>query len=594
MAVAAVLTAPARAQEAALESYMDRATAELGSVMTLTIKVSGVQSAAPVELPPIDGLQINYIGPSTSMTIINGQYASSIAFRYDVIPMKVGTYQIPAITTTIKGKTYTAPAIDIKVVEAAAGHAGGNPAGQSLQDKIFVIMGTPRREVYPQEKVPLTVKLFINGLSVRNVQYPDFPHEGVRMDDFNQTNRYTQNIAGVMYDVLELQTFIYPQTPGEITLGPATLKCKILFDRPRGSSGSSGGLGSIFDDPLINQFFSAGEARWIPVTSADLTLKVLDLPAEGRPPDFAGAVGRFEMEATVTPEEVRVGDPVTVRVTVSGDGDLGTVDLKGYAQDAGWKVYDPQVSEKDGTKILEQVLIPTSDTLTSIPPLRFSYFNPEARQYQVLTRGPFPIKVRPAEADTEMKIVGMPAEAAVPAPAAPPEALGKDISFIKDRIGSLQPVGGNGEDLWLLMWGLTGSVLWGAWVVVYYIRHRIRTDTRLARRLRAPREARQGLRRAKDSLARGDQREFYDTLFKTLQDYFGNKFHLPAGAVNLETMTGIIRRKGMKPAALEAITAVFTECEMVRYASAAVGQDAMTASYNRAAEVIDLFERSTP
>ena len=100
---------------------------------------------------------------------------------------------------------------------------------------------------------------------------------------------------------------------------------------------------------------------------------------------FNGAVGQFSMAAKASPLEVTVGDPVTVKIQLSGQGAVDSLNLP-KLEWPGFKSYEPSISSENadplglsGTKVFEQVIIPENDTLTEVPKIELAYFNPERR-----------------------------------------------------------------------------------------------------------------------------------------------------------------------------------------------------------------------
>jgi len=104
-------------------------------------------------------------------------------------------------------------------------------------------------------------------------------------------------------------------------------------------------------------------------------INVLPLPLEERPVEFSGAVGQFDYNVSVSPNKIKVGDPITLRMTVIGKGNLAAIDMPKIPLDAEFKLYDPQIFEKDNIKKSEQVLIPKHENISEVPALQFSYFD---------------------------------------------------------------------------------------------------------------------------------------------------------------------------------------------------------------------------
>src|SRR5437868_5879177 len=125
MATTGLLSADAVTFEATINSPR----ISLDEVLQLTLTVTGVnQNLQPISLPVLDGFSAKYMGPSTSVSIINGDYHSARSFIYDLFPNKTGHFQIPPISATISGQTYTTKPIDVDVLPNTTAQASAQPS----------------------------------------------------------------------------------------------------------------------------------------------------------------------------------------------------------------------------------------------------------------------------------------------------------------------------------------------------------------------------------------------------------------------------------------------------------------------------------
>ncbi len=583
---------PASAEDISVTAEVDRRSIELGSFCQMRITVQGEQKVEPVVLPKIEGMETRYLGPSTSITLINGQYSTSRAFQYNLYPLSEGRYTIPAVDVVVNGKTYSTEPIYIDVTASqTAGQDRLNGPKDSLQDKIFLTLSVPQREYYVNERVPVTMRLYIQNLSVRNVHYPEMEHVGFIWENSQDIQQTAEILGGLKYDVITFYAQIYPTRPGPLALGPAEIVCDILFKRPEARS-PFGRVDGFLNDSFFRGLFDDYDQQTISIKSADLKISVLPLPDEGRPKEFSGAVGHYDFDATVTPTEIKVGDPLTVRMTVKGTGNPDAVQMPALAGEGAFKFYEPQVTENPGTKSVEQVAIPTSENIKAFPALSFSYFDTDSRKYRTITRGPFPLKIVKLQDGEKLKIVGLNKDPEQPLVELEP--LGQDILFIKDRPGPFysrdrlflfQRFG-----FWLLVMVLI--LTWGGLYSYYHFHRKLATDSRFARRFRAPRAAREGLKEAQGFMTQGDSRRFYDILFKTVQNYFSNTFHIPGGAVSLDVVLAVLREKKVPDPVLEQVRAFYAECESVRYALVQLPREQMAGSFSRVTEIIEFIEKN--
>jgi hypothetical protein len=579
------------------EATVDRTKVSLGSSLQLNLSFYGVQNVPAPRIGNIEGFDVRYLGPSTRVSIVNGEMSTSITHIYTLVPLKTGRFKIGPFTVTYKGEKFTSQPINVEVVSSPLSHRRSLSQqseqlnSEELQDRIFLTMEAGKSEIYLNEVVPLTIKLYVNNLAARDIQYPEFEHEGFSVEKFGQPRQYRESYGGVVYNVIEFHTNIFPVKPGKLTLGPARLNCKLVVKKqPRRKRHSFDDFFSDFfnDNDIFGDFFGRYETYPLTVSSPQLSLTVLPFPREDKPPDFKGAVGDFSLEVEVSPKEVKAGDPITLTMTIKGKGNFDTVSLPALHSKEGFKVYEPEVNQQKFEKVFKEVVIPLSEKVTSVPEVSFSFFNPYTRTYHTLTRGPFPVTVKKAEGGA-IKIVEKPSSAQTPLLK---EHLGRDIVYIKETMPKFRRIGGylyKKKAFWLLqLLALIGFIIL---LISYKHSERLRTDIRYARRLSAPRKAKRGIKEAQELLRQGKTKEFFDITFKTLREYLGDKFHLPAAGITVDVVEQILKPKGVDERILKRVRGIFEDCDLVRYAPSEFDRTRMEKIFRDVQEVIDYFER---
>ncbi len=582
----------AQAEDVSFDARVNTTQLPINSSGQLTLTVHGTQGAQPVELPTIDGLDTQYLGPSTQVTVINGRVSSATSFNYSLYPTKTGKVTIPALNITIDGKTYTSQPIEIQVTNAATKTSSQSDQLNepvNLQDKIFLVLNVPKKEVYVNEKIPLKIQLYVSGIKARYSPQVEIDTAGFTMDAFGEPQRYQQTVGGVEHTVVEVNTNIYPTRPGPLKIGPAAMEVEVVYQNSGSRRSAFGDMDSFFSDDFFNGLFDNGDLRPMTVRSPDIEINVLPLPTEGQPPDFSGAVGKFDFEISANPPEVKVGDPITLKMRVSGDSNLKSVTMPSLKEDANFKVYEPQIKEENGAKILEQVVIPKTETAHEIPAISFNYFDPSSKTYQTISRGPFSITVKKLEKEEQSKVVGL---TQAPPTTVEEDKLGEDIVFIKEYPGALKRAGALiYTNIFFYLAVFISLALWFTFFILYLQKARLETDVAYARKLQAPQKARRGLAEAKGFLDVGNPRAFYDTVFKILQSYLADKFHLSPGLVSFENISALITKSEIPTEVLTDLQSLFDECEMVRFASAGFDKNKMNEAYLRLQKTIDFLER---
>lgn len=583
--------------------------AQVGEPLTLLIDTSGAQDVSAPVIGNISGFDVRYVGPATQISFVNGRLSASVQHRYSLLPLQAGHFTLGPFTVDYQGKQYQTASFAVDIVAAGqpqaqapsgqsppaqsppgqgsagrppqSGAARGQAASGATPHALRLALSTSRQEVYLHERLPVDVTLYVGSIRVGDVQYPTLPGEGLSIDKFPEPSQRQQVIDGETFQVLHFQTTVVPLRAGSVALGPAALQLNVL-NRRRG----------MFSDPFFERFFEddafSSERRPLELRSDPVMLTVLPLPEVGKPATFSGAVGTFTMQVTASPTELNAGDPITLRMVLTGNGNLGDSAPPALSNTDGFRIYEPHAGKSDGaasiTKSYEQVLIPNDAAVRTIPPVRFSYFDPQARSYQTVESQPIALVVRPAQnvGRTDI-VVGAAGGARAPAE----EKLGRDIVYIKDDAGHLAAR----TDRWygglpFLLWQPLPLLLFVAAVWYDRRRQRLSGDIRYARFTRAGKEARRGLATASQALARHDRQTFYDTVSRTMQAYLAAKLDLPLGGIDAEAVSG----RGVSHECAQRIRDFFATCEQVRFAPS-TGDGDMRGTLALAQNVIKRLER---
>ncbi|MBU0547206.1 MAG: BatD family protein [Candidatus Omnitrophica bacterium] len=585
------------AKELSFEATVDRNKVSLGGSLQLALSFSNAQDVPAPELPAIDGFQSRYLGPSTMMSIVNGKVSGSVTHNYVLLPAKIGTFKIGPFKFEHNGDKYTSNQLSVEVLKGQVQSSAAQPSSQSepaaelgdLNDRLFVTMQTEKDKAYLNETVLLTIKLYVNRLGIRDIQFPEFNHEGFSAGAFNKPNQYQEVRSGVNFDVIEFNTSIFGLRPGEFKLGPAHIKCNLIVQKQRRSK-SPFASNDPFNASIFDDFFGRYETYPLDLKSGDIAFTILSLPEENKPANFSGAMGRFELKVTAAPLEVKLGDPITLKMVVSGEGNFNTVGVPKLKSEKGFKIYEPQIKQQANEKMFEQIIMPMSLEIEEIPVISLDFFDIGSGQYKTINRGPFPIIIVKPEKEEETKVIENKQPSSISL--VKEERLGRDIIYIKDNPGPLR----KRSDYFyrnkiFLGFQVVPLLFYLLTAVIYAKRQRLKTDLRYARGLLAPRKAKAGIRLAKKYLDKTDTQKFYDTLFLTMQEYLGDKFHLSSKGITISVTDEHLRKEEVAEEVLVKLRDIFRECDMVRYASSQLTQENMRESLSKLEQIIDYLQR---
>src|ERR1039458_6315021 len=559
-ALVAVALLPCALRAASFTASLDRDTLTLGESATLSLKFEVVQQQdTPQNLPQlsgIPGLNFGYVGNQSMDLNINGIKSSIVTFPYAVTPTKVGEFTIPAMRANVGGQQLTSQPLRLLVSKASAPTADAVNSGTEAAFLKFVF---PKNRIYVGEPEVARLELYLRDdvQDLRNFQLTSSLTDGFSAGKTaeQQNQRRRAQIGNHIYTIIPLAMPLTAVRTGSLTLGPFTASAVVVL--PGQNQGG---------DPFFRQFLNQGEQKQVTLATDPVNVESLPLPAENKPANFIGAVGSFTMTATAGPTALTVGDPITVRVQISGRGALDTVTLPPQEAWRDFKTYPPttklETSDQfgfQGTKTFEQIISPQNSDVHELPALTFSFFNPDDGQYHTLTQAAVPLVVKAAGASP------MPAMAANknPAEEKPPQ----DILPIKEKLGTLaqnnipfvaQPVFLAVQSLPVL--AFLAAFIW-----------RKRTDNlannpRLRRQRAVAQLVASGMDDLKKYAAANQPDEFFATLFRLLQEQLGERLDCPASAITENVIDEHRVLRGAAQTTIGSLRELFQLCNQARYA----------------------------
>ena len=565
LVIGLLLAAPRVFADVSVVASVDRNHVVFGESVTLTITAQGSQDAAP-STPHVDGLTFNGPSTQTSISIVNGQTSQSANFVYQVTPTRVGEFTIPSISVTVNGNGYATEPIQL-LVDTGAIQADSS---QSLFGKIDC-----PKQLYPGQVAPIDVYVAARkDLPLRQLSRPQISDtEGVTCELMGGGWQGRQRIiSGQMFNIYRIHGAVTALKPGQHTLGPVAVRGGLEVEQQRGGG---------FDD-LVNRMMGQVQFREVPVTVDAVPIEVLPLPEEGRPADFSGAVGQWKLDVTAKPTDVAVGDPITVTIKVSGNGNIDTVPMPKLGPLDGFKTYDPTTkTTKDdlnttGERVMQQVLIAKSTDVKELPEVRLAYFDPEARAYKTAVQSPIKLVVKAGTGGQTTIVSGGER-------LRPDEKLGQDIVYLKGDLGPAAPAVPfcGSAAFWALnvtpVLALLGTVGWKRRT------DRLRGDVAYARRTRAAKKARKLLTSATS----------YDEIQHALQHYLGDRLNIPVGGITASVIDEQLVPRGVNGELADRAKACFEACDTARFAGGGAGMS-VQATRDNVERLIDELETKQP
>lgn len=422
------------AQAATVRAYVQPSTARPNQVINYVITVQdGQVNSVPSLRFPLQIGQTSGVSSSQQIQIINGRQTASIQLSWGITATEPGEFVIPPQTVVVDGQSMTTNEVKL-TVENGGGASPKNDQDPSQDDANRPILQIElgKKEIYQGEVVPVNVSLYVpRQVQLRRLGLIEMEKSDFAIARFPQTNEQSSTVIdGIGYYVLTFRSTLSSLRTGDLKVGPANLE--LLVEVPM-----EGQQQGVFP-PGFGQNFPPGffpgmsEPRKLEVKSQQVTLKVLPLPAEGRPANFSGAVGEFQMDASASPTDLTVGDPVSVDLVVAGAGNFDALNTPALVASGGWKIYPAKrfviegPADQNQTPTVErkigytQVIVPEA-VHASVPAFELNYFSPSQKKYITLRTEPIALNMKPAPVTAAAESAGASgAQVVAETPVAPP------------------------------------------------------------------------------------------------------------------------------------------------------------------------------
>ena len=505
-------------------------------------------------------------GPSRSIgtTIINGVRTTQMTFSWMLQPKRTGELSIGPASVQAAGRTWRSDAKTVTVLEVDDASLAATPEN-------FLRAEVSTDQAYVGQQIILNLNLYasVNPISRNMVREPD-------LDGFfaRGRRRYDASPVNVVENGREYQRrtlvslALFPIKSGTLTIDPYRMVIGAVRTRS-------------------NSTFSRRFTEQIPVNSDTVRIQVQELPRP-RPANFSGGVGTYRADVEIDRDALTTDDALTLRLRITGQGDIQRLEAPVPVAEANWNVYDPRVLEEDfldspsgmfGRKTFEYQLVPKRAGSYTVAP-EVVYFNTDSARYVTLAPEAYPVTVTGGSGQKTYTIdtAAVVVDSLVLRPAGPiPPGRRYAGNFGR------QPV----------FWGLMLlPLLLGGGVIGYanYRRRLAGRDPAILLRERAGKVATARLGEARQYLERGEARAFYESVEGAVLRYLRERFSLPVRELDRRNIAGVLRQAGADADLVDRYDRLLGRCEMALYA----GQDSaadLDATYTQASELITETER---
>ncbi len=556
------------------------------------------ENGTNLRLPDISNFEV-LMGPSTSTSFssqtINGVVRQSYTHSYIYIlrAKEEGTFTVRPASITIDGKVYESNELTIQVVKGQASQAApgsqqqqqqsSSPSGTISKEDLFVKVELDKSNVFRGEQIMATVKIYVSPEvpitsfdDVKIPSYAGFWTQEIQIPNQISFSREVYNNKIYQVGVLK-KTILFPQQTGRITVDPFEITCMVRQQIRQQRS--------FFDD-----FFDNYRTVQAKVTSDPVNINVKELPS--RPDGFYGGVGNLNFEATIDKQQLKSNEAATLKITISGNGNLRLIEAPEVEFPADFEVYDPKTNERlnatanglNGTKTFEYLFIPRFAGDYTIPPIKFASFNPATGQFKRQQSQEFMLAVEKGSDEQSATVTSAYSKENL-------RMIGKDIRFIKQGKYKLKEKEALffGSTVFYLIY--LGALLAFAIVVLVY-RKKLKENANvlLIRNKKANKVARKRLKVASAHLKHDKEQEFYEAVLKAFWGYLSDKLSIPVADLNRVNATEALKKRQVAPDTIEEFIYIVDTCEYARYAPTAV-EGTRDDLYQKAAKLMGKLEK---
>ena len=560
------------------------------------------QKVKDFRAPSIKGFDV-LMGPSrseqSSTQIVNGSVSStsSITFTYILMANTAGEFTVPGASIVADGNQMISNSVKIKVLPQDQNHNSSrrnNDNSSSIQPSsnasvsnqdLFITATASKTNVYEQEAFVLTYKIYTreSNLQLNNAKLPDF--KGFHSQEIEMTTnaRWTpEHYKGRNYYTTVYRQFVlFPQQSGKLFIEPAQFQMTV--NKPVQSA-----------DPF-DAFFNGGnnviEIKK-PITTPKIAINVNPLPA-GKPTNFLGGVGEFNISSSINSKELKTNDALTIKLVISGTGNLKLISNPEIKFPDDFEVYDPKVDNQvrltkeglTGNKVIEYLAIPRHAGTYKIPGVSFSYFDIRSKSYKTLNTEDYVINVEKGAGNADQVIANFTNKEDL-------KVLGEDIRYIKQNEVTFQPKGSffyGSMSYWLFY--IIPALAFILFFIIYRKQAAENANVAKMRTKKANKVAIKRMKLAGKLLSENKKDAFYDEVLKALWGYISDKLNIPVSRLSKDNIEEKLRNHGVSEELIKEFLNALNDCEFARFAPGDENQ-AMDKVYSSSIEVISKMENS--
>lgn len=521
---------------------LNRFEAELTDSIRMTVSISGSRDASAPGIKGVESFHVQSGGQSSRVEIINGKFNSSLDFTYFLQPKKTGIFDIGPAFVKIDGQVYKSNTEKLTVKKQTVSKGNTNKP-------VFLTATLSSKTAFIEEQLSYILRLYyLPEISNVSLDMPEI--EGLIFKQLGKPVEYTSKYKTRNYKVIEIRFSLVPSREGIFEIYPAKMGMRVR---------ASGDRDLLEDFFSRDDFFSNIRGRSLTIASNSPVLKVLSVPKAGKPADYTGLIGRFNISAELDQQRVKAGESLTLTVVIKGTGNINRIPDIQISDIENLKIYsdEPALETQQtdrgllGIKTMKWAIVPEKEGLYNIPSLGISYFDSARLAYLKKKTRPFKLIVDPGTGEiTKPQFVKSGSKQLKK----PVEELGKDILPIHKSARKLSK-------------SYSFNILWLVYLVIPVLLIIFAFILSAMKKMTPEKKARMNaLKAVKDFVKKSKDKELTaDDLSDAIRDYFNKRFNLQLGSIAPDEASGILKTEGCKEDTINQIEWLLKKLETFIY-----------------------------
>ncbi len=523
-------------------------------------------------------------GPSQSIknSWVNGKRSYSKTYTYFLSPIEKGNFKIGQASVEVDGEIYKTLILNVEVTSAVEIPVNPNDPSYIADNNIHLVAEISKTNPYLNEPISIVYKLYWKpDLGITNPRELDAPRYvnfwSKNIDNTPIAENGTYKGEAYRYAVMR-KTVLYPQKTGELSIEPLVYDIAVQVPSNRRDI-----FGQVLSN-TVNKTVSAGKVK----------INVRPLPNLGRPDNFSGAVGNFDLLVNTTKKELLISEAFQLNIEIKGKGNFNLFNFPSINLPATLEVYEPERIEKlktnfqgiNGSLKDQYTVVPSSPGKYAIPKISFTYFDPKDTSYKTKTSSINYVNVKGSIINNSINENNNQTTNYNNTNRLNLIEYGNTSFKTKSEFEKINKLIFFKSSLfWILLFG--PFVIMSILLIIISILNKKKKDQNWIRSNHAKKLGKKYLLDAKKNI--DNKNKFYEALDKALMNYLKSILLFDNSEYNAKQIRNSLENRSINIKTIDALEEIFNNCQMARYTP--FDHVDMEKDYLKSLDIISLIDK---